>query len=219
MDTVSDEGDYMKRLIIVDPDPAIVGALTDAFAAHDGIESRYADGAGAAREILRRDPVDLVLTELAIPRAVDGVKFLAFVKSQVPGAKCILMTGSNSSLLQATLKTAAIEAHYRKPLDIGSVVNGALAALGEAAVPSGPPSGVGAGSSEALSDALDDLKTQLARIMGPVSQIIFDNAVRQWRDAGGVAGSDLPELVRIICREIDDPVREKQYRNGVADYL
>ena len=209
----------MKRLMIVDPDPAIVGALTDAFAAHDGMESRHADSAEAAREILRRDPVDLVLTELAIPRAVDGVKFLAFVKSQVPGARCILMTGSTSPLLQATLKTAAIERYYRKPLDIRSVVDGVLASLGEASGLSDPPSAVGAGSSEALSDALDDLKTQLARVMGPVSQIIFDNAVRQWKSAGGGAPSDLPELVRIICREIDDPVREKQYRDSVAAYL
>ncbi len=208
MNTAREEDDDMKRLIIVDPDPATVGALTNAFAAHEGMESRHADSAEAAREILRRDPVDLVLTELAIPRAVDGVRFLAFVKSKVPGARCILMTGSNSSLLQATLKTAAIERHYRKPLDIRSVVEGALKALGETPV-----------SSEALSDALDDLKTQLARVMGPVSQIIFDNAVRQWRGAGGGARSDLPELARIICREIDDPVREKRYRDDVAAYL
>lgn len=207
----------MKRLMIVDPDPAIVGALTDAFAAHDGLESRQANGAEAAREILRRDPVDLVITELAIPRAVDGVKFLAFVKSQVPGAKCILLTGTDSALLSATLKTAAIEDHFRKPLDIRSVVDGAMAVLGEGPAPAGSPAG--AEAPEVLSDALNDLKAQLARIMGPVSQIIFDNAVRQWRGAGGENRSDLSELVRIICREIDDPAREKQYRNGVADYL
>jgi DNA-binding NtrC family response regulator len=207
----------MKRLMIVDPDPAIARALTDAFEGRDGMESRPADSAEAAKEILRREPVDLVLTELAIPRAVDGVKFLAFVKSQAPGAKCILLTGTDSPLLPATLKTAAIEHHFRKPLDIRSVVDAAMAALGEGPSPTGSPPA--AGSSETLSDALNDLKTQLARIMGPVSQIIFDNALRQWRGAGVGNRSDLPELVRIICREIDDPAREKQYRNGVADYL
>jgi DNA-binding NtrC family response regulator len=207
----------MKRLMIIDPDPAIVRALTDAFAARDGMESRPADSAEAAKEILRREPVDLVLTELAIPRAVDGVKFLAFIKSQAPGARCILLTGMDSPLLSATLKTAAIEHHFRKPLDIGSVVDAAMAALDEGPSPTGSPSA--AGSSEVLSDAMNDLEAQLARIMGPVSQIIFDNAVRQWRGAGVGNRSDLPELVRIICREINDPAREKRYRNGVADYL
>jgi DNA-binding NtrC family response regulator len=209
----------MKRLMIVDPDPAIVSALTGAFAAHDDLESRQADSAEAAREMLRREPVDLVVTELAIPRAVDGVKFLAFVKSQVPGARCILMTGADSALLAATLKTAAIQGHYRKPLALDALTADALTALGETPGPAGSPPAAGARSSDALPDALDDLKRQLARIMGPVSQIIFDNAVKQWRDGGGGGRSDLPELVRIICREIDDPGREKQYRGSVAHLL
>ncbi len=209
----------MKRLMIVDPDPATVSALTDAFSAHDGLESRHADSAEAAREALRQAPADLVLTELAIPRAVDGVKFLAFVKSQVPGAKCILMTGADSGLLQATLKTAAIERHFRKPLDMNALVDGVLAALGEMAATSGSRPAAGPEPSEALGEALADLEGQLARIMGPVSQIIFDNAVREWKGAGAGGRSDLPDLVRIICREIGDPVREKRYRDGVAHQL
>ncbi len=208
----------MKRLMIVDPDSATVDALTEAFTAAGGIDIRRAGSAGEARKILRREPVDLVLTELAVPRAVDGMKLLAFVKSQVPGTPCILLTAADSTLLSATLKTAAIERHYPKPLDVPTVVQGTLAALGEVPASPGPPSVRGAGTSEAPSDGLDDLKAQLARIMGPVSQIIFDNAVRQWKDAGG-GPSELPELVRIICREIDDPAREKRFRDGATRYL
>jgi predicted regulator of Ras-like GTPase activity (Roadblock/LC7/MglB family) len=73
--------------------------------------------------------------------------------------------------------------------------------------------------SSAISEQLDAMKKQLSKIMGPMSQIIFMDALEEWVAQEAPSASGLSSLVRILNREIDDPDKAGRYEKLVNPYL
>ena len=97
------------RILVVDDDPAMVGAIT-ALVGTEGHQVITAyDGLTAVKRFRDEHP-DLVLLDLAMPR-MDGLEALPLIREAAPQVKVIVLSGFN----QSTLAERAIEAgadHY-----------------------------------------------------------------------------------------------------------
>ncbi len=95
------------RLLIVDDEPSsrdvLVGLLSN-----DDREIRTAQDGLQAKKILKKEPMDLVLTDLNMP-GLDGMELLRFIKTNLPQALVIMITGY--ATLEGTL-TAIEEGAY-----------------------------------------------------------------------------------------------------------
>lgn len=62
-----------------------------------------------------------------------------------------------------------------------------------------------------LATQLQGMQTALFEILGPMAQIIFKEAVRDWIQSEEPSETSIPGLLEILAGEIDDPVKEKKY--------
>ena len=106
--------DYM--ILVVDDEPAQVDALAG-FLKKLGYGVRKADSAEKALEIVRSEPVDLVLTDMRMP-GMDGVSLVREIKRQNSEIDVIVMTafGSVESAVEA-MKNGALD-YLSKPIDL-----------------------------------------------------------------------------------------------------
>ncbi|MFH7319521.1 hypothetical protein ACHHRT_02790 [Desulfurivibrio sp. D14AmB] len=72
---------------------------------------------------------------------------------------------------------------------------------------------------EPLKSALPILQESLARAIGPIADMVIRETVEKWLATGELAKSRFPELVEALCREIDDPPMEQEFRTNVAKVL
>jgi CheY-like chemotaxis protein len=79
------------RVLAVDDD-ALVLFNTAAMLEELGHKVFEASSGAAALEILRREPIDLVITDQAMPR-MTGMQLIDAIKSERPGLPVILATG------------------------------------------------------------------------------------------------------------------------------
>jgi hypothetical protein len=70
-----------------------------------------------------------------------------------------------------------------------------------------------------LADTLSEMQSALARVMGPMASIIFQEAQTQWINVSNPSEATLGELVKILSKEIKDPERIKRFREMVGPYL
>jgi hypothetical protein len=70
-----------------------------------------------------------------------------------------------------------------------------------------------------MSVQFEGMQTALLKIMGPMSKIIFSEAVDTWAGMGEPSVSTLPELVKILLNEINDDEKESKYLKMIAPYL
>ena len=70
-----------------------------------------------------------------------------------------------------------------------------------------------------LADTLSDMQGALARVMGPMANIIFSEALAQWISASHPSEATLGELVKVLTKEIRDPERIKRFREMVSPFL
>ena len=85
----------MSRVLVVDDSPIdrrVAGGILEK---DDDIEVTYASNGVEALEILARNSLDLVLTDLTMPE-MDGLELVANVKAKFPHTPVILMTAKGS---------------------------------------------------------------------------------------------------------------------------
>jgi len=70
-----------------------------------------------------------------------------------------------------------------------------------------------------LAETLSEMQAALARVMGPMANIIFMEAQSQWISGHNPSESTLGELVKILTKEIRDPERIKRFRDMVGHFL
>ena len=70
-----------------------------------------------------------------------------------------------------------------------------------------------------LAETLSLMQSTLAKVMGPMASIIFQEAQSQWISGSNPSEATLGELVRILTKEIKDPERIKRFRDMVSPYL
>ncbi len=89
------------RLLIVDDSAFERRRIAGLLAEFEGLRIEFASDSASALEILRRDPPDLILTDLVMPD-VDGLELVRQVRESWPGLPILLMTafgGENEAVL------------------------------------------------------------------------------------------------------------------------
>jgi two-component system, NtrC family, response regulator PilR len=105
----------MPRILIVDDEQSMREWLRILFQ-RDGFEVLIADDGLTAREIVAREFVDVVLTDIRMPR-LDGVRLLASVRELAPDAVVLMMTAhwSRDSDEWKHARELGAEALFEKP--------------------------------------------------------------------------------------------------------
>jgi DNA-binding response OmpR family regulator len=88
---MSVEGNRRRTVLIVDDEAVICEVLSALFQKHDCAVFTAADG-NAALRICRESPVDLVITDLAMPDK-DGFELVLQLRSEFPATKIMVMSG------------------------------------------------------------------------------------------------------------------------------
>jgi len=67
-----------------------------------------------------------------------------------------------------------------------------------------------------LAPVMEKLGNALALAIGPISDMVMKDTVKEWAAGGAADESRIPELVDMLCREIDDSELEKEFRQQVG---
>ncbi len=118
----------MARILIVDDEKNIRFTLNE-FLKDDNHDVHTADDAFSALELLKKQPVDLIICDIMLPR-IKGTDLLFTVRAVYPQVKLLLITGQPSQETEEIGKKAGAFAYLPKPVTkemIRSVVKDALA--------------------------------------------------------------------------------------------
>lgn len=117
----------MARILIVEDEKNAREALGEVFA--DAHEVRLTEDVPEARDVLAAEVVDLVLTDIVLPGAENGLDLLRYVKEVQPGTPVIVMTAYGS--VERAVRAMRDGAHdfLEKPLDLGRLRNLVASAL------------------------------------------------------------------------------------------
>jgi hypothetical protein len=67
-----------------------------------------------------------------------------------------------------------------------------------------------------LAPVMERLANALALAIGPISDMVMKDTVKDWVKQGPADEARVPELVDMLCREIDDSELEKEFRQQVG---
>lgn len=108
----------MKKILVVDDEPAVLFALSEALAdrrrGHQVVTAP--DGREAIR-VLETEKIDLVVSDLRMPE-VDGFELLAHLRRTHPSLPVILMTALGTEETSARLGTEGALECLSKPFDV-----------------------------------------------------------------------------------------------------
>jgi CheY-like chemotaxis protein len=108
----------MKKVLIVDDEPAVLFALSEALAdRRRGIKVATAANGREAVAILESEKVDLVLTDLRMPE-MDGFELLAWLRRGFPHLPVIVMTAFVS---ESAARLDGSPEVLEKPFDVGEL--------------------------------------------------------------------------------------------------
>lgn len=108
-------------LLFVDDEPSILSSLKRLFRPH-GYRIHTAESGDEALEILEREPVDLVVSDMRMPE-MDGAAFLERVRQQWPGVVRILLTGyADIESTVNAINRGEIYRYINKPWDDHDIV-------------------------------------------------------------------------------------------------
>ena len=118
----------MKQVVIVDDEPELLYSIRAGFEKNDRFQLMTAENGMEALDFLENNLVDLVVTDLRMPK-MDGVELLAAMSQSFPEVPSIVMTAFGTSSLEHQLKKAGTLNLLEKPLDIDTLdvaINDAL---------------------------------------------------------------------------------------------
>ncbi|HYV64699.1 MAG TPA: sigma-54 dependent transcriptional regulator [Myxococcales bacterium] len=118
---------HLATLLLVDDEPANLDSLERIFA-REGYRTLRSENAAAALELLRGEPVDVVLTDLMMP-GLSGQELLKAVRAIAPEAEVVLMTAYGTvEAAVAAMKDGAYD-FLTKPLKRHAVLKSVAQAL------------------------------------------------------------------------------------------
>jgi two-component system response regulator HydG len=124
---VSDVTEPLPTLLVVDDERANLDSLERIFS-REGYRTLLAADAQAALELLRREPVDVVLTDLMMP-GMSGQELLRATRAVAPEAEVVLMTAFGTvEAAVAAMKDGAYD-FLTKPLKRHAVLKSVAQAL------------------------------------------------------------------------------------------
>ncbi|QJC50567.1 response regulator [Paenibacillus albicereus] len=131
----------MYRVLLVDDEPFIVEGLQDALD-WSSFELEIAGTAGSGRaalELLRRRPVDLLITDITMP-GMSGLELIREARKLLPELKVIILSGYNEFDYLKEGMSLGIENYLLKPVsfqELRSTLSASVAKL--SAAPAGAP--------------------------------------------------------------------------------
>lgn len=116
-----DQAASPPTLLFVDDEANILSALRRLFRLH-GYKIHTADGGAQGLELLEREPVDLVISDMRMPN-MDGAQFLEQVRRKWPDTVRILLTGyADVSSTIAAINKGEIYRYVAKPWNDDDIV-------------------------------------------------------------------------------------------------
>lgn len=118
----------MKLLLIVDDEPELLLSIKSGFEHNGRFRILTAENGRDALELLDRNKVDLVVTDLRMP-VMDGIELLSVMSESFPEVPHIVMTAFGTPLIEKQLKRAGAIEVLEKPLDIEALEQAVSRAL------------------------------------------------------------------------------------------
>lgn len=108
----------MKTILVVDDEEMILRITSEAFEAEStDVRVLTAHNGNEAVQILGREKVDLVLTDLKMP-VMDGYELLSFMSKNYRDIPSIVMTAFGSQQIARRLKQKGVMSYVEKPFEI-----------------------------------------------------------------------------------------------------
>ncbi len=126
-----------RSILVVDDELLIRDLLYDFFHGQ-GWDIAVAESAHKALEILRSRKVDLVLTDVKMPR-MDGLELTTEIRDAYPDLPVVLMTGYPSVESAVAALRQRVTDYITKPFNINRLYKVVEAAVDEKKTVSGPP--------------------------------------------------------------------------------
>jgi DNA-binding NtrC family response regulator len=121
----------MKYILVVDDEEIFQLSLLDGLRNFEqDFRVLTAEDGKEAEQILKVFPVDLVVTDLKMPKK-DGFQLLAYMKKSHPRTPVIVMTAFGNPELEQWLRSLGVYAYFEKPFefyDLTSTIYTGLAA-------------------------------------------------------------------------------------------
>jgi CheY-like chemotaxis protein len=123
----------MPTVLIVDDEKLFLSSVSEGIAdALDGIGILTAGNGSEALDTVRRNAVDLVVTDLKMP-VMDGFQFLTHVISEKPEISAIVMTAFGTAEIEKRVRKIGAIGYIEKPIDLqllSDMIQDALAKRG-----------------------------------------------------------------------------------------
>src|SRR5437762_12847012 len=105
------------HVLLVDDDPALLDALSEAIALRMGIvDIDVCDNALAALQRVRVTEYDAIITDIKMP-GMDGIELLAKLRQLVPAVPVLLITGHGQTDLAISALRGGAYDLIQKPID------------------------------------------------------------------------------------------------------
>jgi CheY-like chemotaxis protein len=119
-----------KRILVVDDEPTVLFILHDTLQAlGSGYEIVTAQNGLEALDSARKDPFDLVITDLSMPD-LNGIELTEAIKTQRPATPVIWITAYGSRNVLADARRLDVHSCRDKPLEVSEILYMAQEALG-----------------------------------------------------------------------------------------
>ena len=104
----------VRKILIVDDEPAIRSLLAEILT-DSGFQTVTARDGREARELLRKNPVDLIITDLAM-EGEEGIELIRTIRKESPKVKIIAMSGTFGVDVLAAARALGADATLTKPV-------------------------------------------------------------------------------------------------------
>lgn len=121
----------MKNVLIVDDEKSLLLTMKAGFAAYkDKFTAFTAENGKIAVDILKSNPIDLVVTDLKMPE-MDGFELIVHINSEYPDIPVIVMTAFGTPQIEEKLKKSGMLRMLEKPVDFDELTQAILKCLDE----------------------------------------------------------------------------------------
>lgn len=117
----------LRKVLVVDDDP-VVGTSFHRVLSNKGYAVITAHDAAEALEQMRREEVDLVVTDIKMP-GMDGLQLAETVKARRPWTPVVIITGYGTEADEERAMAAGVSAFIHKPLSPEMIADSAAEAL------------------------------------------------------------------------------------------
>jgi CheY-like chemotaxis protein len=107
----------MKRILVLDRYDDLPKTVAEVLQFHPGVEMVAVQSVDAAKDVLKKKQIDLIISELKIPRVVDGLKFLIHLNIYARRSHRMIVTDMPEATVMGNLKGIQGVRYHQKPVN------------------------------------------------------------------------------------------------------